>query len=193
MKSTALHYRSAVGVAAASAFALALSACEQRPPSASMKTADRAEVQAGAPKERADAPRPAPADVTGEQRRPQPADPGSLVAQARSDAAAQSSAPAEHATSPGTTAALPRDAPAAGKPSTPGRPIGDDELAARVKSAVLAEPLSALLFNVNVANGVVTLSGTADSAATRDKAARAAARVEGVKSVDNRITIASGS
>ena len=69
----------------------------------------------------------------------------------------------------------------------------DAELAAKVKSAVLAEPLSALLFNVNVANGVVTLSGTADSTETRDKAARAASGVEGVKSVNNKIAVISGS
>jgi osmotically-inducible protein OsmY len=40
---------------------------------------------------------------------------------------------------------------------------------------------------------VVTLSGTADSAETRDKAARAAADVAGVKSVENRINVLSGS
>jgi osmotically-inducible protein OsmY len=58
---------------------------------------------------------------------------------------------------------------------------------------VLAEPLTALLFNVNVSNGVVTLSGTADTAETRDKAARAASAVAGVRSVDNKIAVLGGS
>jgi hyperosmotically inducible protein len=71
--------------------------------------------------------------------------------------------------------------------------VGDAELAARVKSAVLAEPLTALLFNVNVSNGVVTLSGTADTPETRDKAVRAASAVQGVRSVNNEIAVLSGS
>jgi hypothetical protein len=114
-----------------------------------------------------------------------------LVAQARvSDPATQPSAtPVEQ---PERKPATPRAPASAGKPSA-GRPASDAELAARVKTAVLAQPVSALMFNVNVSKGVVTLSGTADSNETRDKAGRAAADVAGVKSVNNRITVLTGS
>jgi hyperosmotically inducible protein len=71
--------------------------------------------------------------------------------------------------------------------------VSDADLTNRVKSAVLAQPLSALMFNVSVSNGIVTLSGTADSTDTREKAGRAAADVEGVRSVNNRISVLSGS
>ena len=89
-------------------------------------------------------------------------------------------------------AQAPQSPTGAGKPSA-SRPASDEELAERVKSALLAEPLSALAFNVSVSNGVVTLSGTADTQETRERAARIAAAVEGVKSVDNRINVVSGS
>lgn len=93
---------------------------------------------------------------------------------------------------PESKPALPRAPTAAGKPVSD-RSVSDAELTARVKSAVLAQPLSALMFNVSVSNGIVTLSGTADTADTRDKAARAAADVAGVRSVNNRISILTGS
>jgi hypothetical protein len=87
----------------------------------------------------------------------------------------------------------PAKSEASAKPPSAGRPVNDRELTVRVKSAVLREPLGALVFDVGVSGGVVTLHGTADTAATRDKAAKAASAVEGVKSVDNRIAILGGS
>ncbi|HET7595944.1 MAG TPA: BON domain-containing protein [Burkholderiales bacterium] len=113
---------------------------------------------------------------------------GTLVAQARAP-----EAPATPAKPGDAAPAIPQAAPGAGRPSTASRAVSDAELAARVKAAVLAQPLSALMFDVKVSKGVVTLSGTADTPATRDKAIRAASDVEGVKSVNNRINVLSGS
>lgn len=71
-----------------------------------------------------------------------------------------------------------------------GAAIDDTALTAKVKSALVAEPnLSALQINVETAKGVVTLSGTADSAANSDRAKEVAANVKGVASVDNRLTV----
>ena len=172
--------------AMASVLALALPACEQKP-SIDLAT-PRVDAQSGAT-----AMPPAEAHERDRTARPEPPAPGTLVAEARieSGPAEQPSAPARPAAEDKSTVA--KSPTAAGKPARTGRPVGDAELAAKVKSAVLAEPLSALLFNVNVANGVVTLSGTADSTETRDKAARAASGVEGVKSVNNKIAVISGS
>ena len=97
------------------------------------------------------------------------------------------------ARAPEAPTTIPQAPPGAGRPSTASRTVSDAELAGRVKAAVLAQPLSALMFDVQVSRGVVTLSGTADTSATRDKAIRAASDVEGVKSVNNRINVLSGS
>lgn len=157
--------------------ALALAGCEQKPPSSALivrvASLDMPTTPARSEKARSDSTRM-----------------DALLAQA--GAAPESSAPSAAADAPKPRASLPQSPPGAGKPSA-GRPVSDADLAARVKSALLAQPLSALLFNVNVSNGVVTLSGTADSAETRDKAARTAAAVQGVKSVNNRINVLSGS
>jgi hypothetical protein len=182
---TALTCRRLAPAAMASVFALALAACEQKP--SIELAASRGDAPSSAPAQPVDARQP---DQTA---RSQPPAPSALVAEARiePEPAAQSSAPAPAAAESKSSVA--KSPTAAGKPARTGRPIGDSELAAKVKSAVLAEPLSALLFNVNVSNGVVTLSGTADSTETRDKAGRAASGVEGVKSVNNKIAVISGS
>lgn len=118
----------------------------------------------------------------------------SVAEQAGDRAGAEQSSPR-----PEPPPALPEDktaqakSEAGAKPPAAGRPVNDRELAAKVKSTLLAQPLGALVFDVVVSGGVVTLHGTADTAATRDKAVRAASGVEGVKSVDNRIAIVSGS
>ena len=180
---TALPWRRLAPAAMAGVLALALPACEQK--SSIDLATPRVDAQSSAPAQPAEGRQPDRA------ARPQPPAPSAVVAEARieSEPAAQSSPPTP-AKPEGSVARSPT---AAGKPARTGRPVGDSELAAKVKSAVLAEPLSALLFNVNVANGVVTLSGTADSTETRDKAGRAASGVEGVKSVNNKIAVISGS
>lgn len=161
-----LTSRRAVCAAFVGAFALALLACEQKPSAGPVLRTD-AQSSVLAPQ----------AAQLVQAARPQPPDAGAFVAQTPSQPEAAAPAPAK----PGAKSGVPKSPP------------GDAELAARVKSAVLAEPMTALLFNVNVSNGVVTLSGTADTAATRDKAARAAAAVEGVKSVNNKIAVISAS
>lgn len=118
---------------------------------------------------------------------------GVTVLRVQTQSQPEISPPSTQPARPESKSALPRAPSAAGKPSAAARPVSDAELVARVKSAVLAQPLSALMFNVSVSNGVVTLSGTADTADTRDKAARAAGDVAGVRSVNNRISILSGS
>jgi osmotically-inducible protein OsmY len=70
----------------------------------------------------------------------------------------------------------------------------DSALAARVKSALGADPnLRLLAIDTGVAGGAVTLYGTADTRAHREKAAQVAASVPGVKSVNNQLVIVAGS
>ena len=70
----------------------------------------------------------------------------------------------------------------------------DKELATRVKSALGADAgLKMLAIDAGATNGVVTLWGTADTRAHRDKAAKVASEVPGVKSVKNELVIVAGS
>jgi len=70
----------------------------------------------------------------------------------------------------------------------------DTALAERVKAAIGADPaLSELAFDVAASGNAVTLHGTADSSAIRDKASYVALGVQGVNSVENRIVIVRGS
>jgi osmotically-inducible protein OsmY len=70
----------------------------------------------------------------------------------------------------------------------------DSELAARVKSALGADPAVRLLaIDARASGGVVTLYGTADTRAHREAAAKVASGVPGVKSVKNELVIVAGS
>ena len=70
----------------------------------------------------------------------------------------------------------------------------DKELAAKVKSALGSDAsLKTLAIDAGATNGVVTLWGTADTRAHRDRAARVASEVPGVKSVKNELVIVAGS
>lgn len=70
----------------------------------------------------------------------------------------------------------------------------DAALAAKVKSVLGADAaLGASSVDVSVSGGVVTLYGTADTRAHRDKAAQLAANVPGVKSIKNQMVIVAGS
>lgn len=74
------------------------------------------------------------------------------------------------------------------------RAASDKELAGRVKAALAAERnLNAHGIDVVARNGAVTLYGTAETRMRRDMAEKIAARVEGVKSVDNKLAIVAGS
>ena len=70
----------------------------------------------------------------------------------------------------------------------------DTALAERVKAALGSDPaLSELAVDVAASGNAVTLHGTADSNASRDKASLIALGVQGVNSVENRIVIVRGS
>jgi len=68
--------------------------------------------------------------------------------------------------------------------------IDDATITAKVKTAVLAEPgLKTLQIDVDTKNGVVTLAGTVDTAALKERAAQVAQAVNGVRSVDNNLAV----
>lgn len=70
----------------------------------------------------------------------------------------------------------------------------DSMLAEKVKSALADDPaLKLLAIDAGASGGVVTLYGTANTLANRDKAARVASGVPGVKSVKNQLVIVAGS
>lgn len=66
--------------------------------------------------------------------------------------------------------------------------IDDTEITAKVKAAVFAEPgLRTLQISVDTVKGVVTLTGSVDSAASSERAKSLAGAVAGVKKVDNKL------
>lgn len=80
------------------------------------------------------------------------------------------------------------------KAAETGKAVADAALAAKVKTALIAEPgLTASAIDVDAKDGVVSLFGTADNTTNRDKAGQVASKVEGVKSVNNKLVIAKGS
>ena len=88
-------------------------------------------------------------------------------------------------------AAKPVEAP---KPVEP-PPVDENKvLAGKVKAALGADPaLKMLAIDAGATDGVVTLYGTANNKRNRDKAAKVAAGVPGVKSVTNNLVIVAGS
>ena len=74
------------------------------------------------------------------------------------------------------------------------RAAADKELAGRVKSALTAERnLNAHGIDVVAKDGAVTLFGTAETRARRDLAQKIAGKVDGVKSVENKLAVVAGS
>jgi len=74
------------------------------------------------------------------------------------------------------------------------RDSADKELAGRVKSALVAERnLNAHGIDVVAKDGAVTLFGTAETRMRRDLAEKVAGRVDGVKSVENKLAVVAGS
>jgi hypothetical protein len=74
------------------------------------------------------------------------------------------------------------------------KPDPNKELAQRVKRALEGDPkIPAGGIDVTVADGRVTLWGTTGTAGERTRAAQAAAKVEGVRSVDNQLKVVKGS
>jgi hyperosmotically inducible periplasmic protein len=71
-----------------------------------------------------------------------------------------------------------------------GATIADTAITARVKTKLLGEDiLKGSDINVVTTNGVVTLDGVATTSNAKDFAAKAAQSVDGVKSVDNDLTV----
>ena len=67
---------------------------------------------------------------------------------------------------------------------------GDAMITGKVKTKLLADPdVKGLLIDVDTKNGVVTLNGSADKAGNADKAVSIAKDTEGVKSVENKLTV----
>jgi hyperosmotically inducible protein len=84
--------------------------------------------------------------------------------------------------------------PAAEAPKAYARIDPDGELAVRVKKALEAEPkIHAAGIDVTAAEGTVTLWGTTVNDGERDRAAKLASGVDGVKAVENRISVVKGS
>jgi hyperosmotically inducible periplasmic protein len=89
-------------------------------------------------------------------------------------------------------AATPTPAPAVAKAEEPKDP--NKELAQRVRRALEGTAkVQGAAIDVTAADGKVTLWGTAASADERSRAAQAAAKVDGVKSVENKIAVVKGS
>jgi hyperosmotically inducible protein len=85
----------------------------------------------------------------------------------------------------------PLDAPGAPAPTTTvGTEIDDSVVTARVKSALLADPdIKSYGFKVDTRKGEVQLSGFVDNQAQIDHAIVVARAVQGVKNVDNKVSL----
>jgi hyperosmotically inducible protein len=94
------------------------------------------------------------------------------------------------ASAPTATGAITRGASeAAGRA---GDVFANGVLTAKVKTALLAdERVKGLQIDVDASDGVVTLSGAVDSAATAERAQTIARGIEGVKSVESRLAVKS--
>jgi len=72
-------------------------------------------------------------------------------------------------------------------------PVDDAAITTKVKTAVLAEPgLKSLQINVDTKDAVVTLSGTVDSPELKSRAVQIAQGVQGVKSVNDNLSVKTG-
>jgi len=104
---------------------------------------------------------------------------------------------------PTRQAATPPPSTAPGSPSRPvtppsdtgrsaGQTLDDAGITAKVKAALIADKnVSGTAINVDTMQGRVTLSGHVPDQAQVDHAAQVASSVEGVKAVDNKLTVGS--
>ncbi|MEO5882526.1 MAG: BON domain-containing protein [Caldimonas sp.] len=75
-----------------------------------------------------------------------------------------------------------------------GNVIEDGAITAKVKTALLADPdVKGLMIDVDTKDGIVTLKGTADKAANRDRAVSIAKDTGGVKSVEDQLVVKASS
>lgn len=101
--------------------------------------------------------------------------------------------PEQRSTAPGgdTAASRPADRPQGMVDKTQAI-ASDATITAKVKSKFVADDhLKAHEINVDTKNGVVTLSGSVQDPAAKDRATQVAREVEGVASVDNRLVVRS--
>ena len=71
-----------------------------------------------------------------------------------------------------------------------GSAVEDAGITTLVKAALLLESdLSAMEINVDTVNGIVTLTGAVDNSANLEKATAVVDGIEGVKSVNNQLTV----
>lgn len=76
------------------------------------------------------------------------------------------------------------------QPTTVGTSIDDDTITAKVKTALIGNPVTkAREIKVTTSHGVVELSGFVDSNEQKDTAAQVASSVQGVKGVDNELQL----
>lgn len=108
------------------------------------------------------------------------------------DTATAPSSAAPTAMQPSATVTLPASAPASS--TTVGTAIDDTVVTASVKSALLADAdIKSIDFKVETRKGEVMLSGFVDNQAQIDRATTLAKAVDGVKSVQNKVTLKDGS
>ena len=75
-----------------------------------------------------------------------------------------------------------------------GDAVGDAAITGKVKTVLLADPdVKGLAIDVDTKNGVVTLKGTADKPANRDRAVAIAKDTGGVKSVQDQLVVKASS
>ena len=78
----------------------------------------------------------------------------------------------------------------AGAGTKTGEAVDDAAITAKVKTAFAKDPdVSAMAVNVDTDKGYVTLKGAVKSDIERNKAARLARNIEGVKGVNNNLTV----
>jgi hyperosmotically inducible protein len=71
-----------------------------------------------------------------------------------------------------------------------GDATADAAITGKVKTKLLADPdVKGLSIDVDTKDGVVTLTGSADKVGNADKAVSLAKGTDGVKSVDNKLTV----
>lgn len=102
--------------------------------------------------------------------------------------------PTRQATGPAPSTAP--TSPPATAPSDTGRSVGqtldDAGITAKVKAALVADKaVSGTAINVDTMEGRVTLSGHVPDQGQVDRAAQVASSIEGVKAVDNKLTVGS--
>jgi hyperosmotically inducible protein len=74
-----------------------------------------------------------------------------------------------------------------------GEPLEDAALTAKVKTALIGDPVAkAYEINVESKNGVVQLNGFVDSTGAREAAEKAARSVSGIKQIDNNLEVRPG-